>query len=519
VPHVLVEQNDGSVDHPRANTLNVRSMEIFRRWGIADEVRLAGMPEDYPHCALYITDLNGYELANVSRPHHGGTRPTMHSPERPQRCNQYWLDPVLRRNAIASGVSDIRHCTSFEHFDERDGKIVSRVRDTKSGAEYEIESEYLVACCGGRSSIRKSLGFQWIGEPTLEYNVNIFLRIPDFWKYHNKGKASLHFFIGPDGLWATLAHLDGREYLRLTVHGHQYYADPESIDVEGFVTRMLGRSIPFQVISTRRWIARDLIADRYRRGKIFLAGDAAHQNTPHGGFGLNTGLGDVLDLGWKIAANLDGWGGEGLLQAYEAERRAVAKRNLAQALAHLKVDQSMPREPNLLEPGERGDQARERLSSFIKEHKPRMLISDGIALGYCYDPSPICVSDGSALPPDDPMSYSPNAHPGSRAPHAWIGDNRSMLDLFGRGFVILKFGNATSTSALEKAFAGRRAPLETYEFADPILATLYGAALVLVRPDGHVAWRGHELPENCGALVDKVVGVEVRKPIGVKVDE
>src|SRR6266508_2524613 len=504
---LLVEQGDGAIAHPRGNAENARTMELFRRWGIADQVRAAGTPEDYPHTVLYLTSLTGFEIARIERPGHGGRAPTAASPERPQRCNQLWLDPILRDRALSFASVTLWLRCRFEELEQDDEGVVATVHDLATGERQRIAADYLVACCGGGSSIAKTLGIGMQGNPTLEYNLNIFFRTPELWSQHDKGKAALHFFVDAQGIWRTLVQLDGRELWRLGLRGKYYYDNADTVDASALINGVVGKPVPHQVVSALRWIARDLVAEKYRVGRVFLAGDAAHQNTPSGGFGLNTGMGDAADLGWKLAAALDGWGGSGLLATYETERRPVAERIVRQATGNFMRDRRRVSHPQIAEDSPEGARARREMGEAIVRSQAQVYVTDGTALGYVYDPSPICWADGSPPAVHSIMDYRPTTRPGARAPHAWLPDGRSTLDLFGRGFVLLRLGAGLADSAsLESAFGCRGVPLAVVAIADPGICALYQRRFVLVRPDGPVAWRSDAMPDDPLAVVDCVRG-------------
>jgi 2-polyprenyl-6-methoxyphenol hydroxylase-like FAD-dependent oxidoreductase len=503
----VVEQGDGSIAHPRANAENARTMELFRRWGIAERVKEAGTPLDFPHTVLYLTSLTGYEIARFDRPGHGGTARTAISPERPQRCNQLWLDPILRDFATSFPTVTLKMRTRFESFVEKDGGIVATVTDRESGETYTIEADYLVACCGGASSIQKTLGIAMSGVPTLEYNLNIFFRVKELWNYHDKGKAALHFFADAQGIWRSLVQIDGRELWRLGIRGQWHYENPDKVDAGAMITEMAGREIPHEVVSSLPWVARDLVADHYVKGRVFLAGDAAHQNTPSGGFGLNTGMGDVNDLGWKLAALVQGWGGPRLIDSYEADRRPVAARIVKQATGNFMRDRQRPSHPEIAMDTPAGAQARQAMGAAIVDSQAKVYLTDGTALGQVYEGSPIICEDGAPPAEASISDYRPTTRPGARAPHAWLAEDRSTLDLYGRGFTLVKLGaDALDSSAFESAFASRRVPLSMVSFDDPEICKLYERRLVLVRPDGHVSWRGDALPADPLAVVDRVRG-------------
>ncbi len=504
---LLVETTDGAVDHPRASALNSRTMEFCRRWGISEKVQKVGTPPDFPHTVIYVTSFTGHWIATVDRPHHGGgSEPLPETPERPQRCNQIWFNPVLREHLdTLPGVSQRLLCR-LEAI-ERDGEgYIGTLRDLTDDSLHRVASRYVVAACGGRSSVPKSIGVSMGPDSLLSHSINIFIRTPALWERHDKGKAALNFFVGQDGLWGGLTAQDGRDYWRLTLHGNKSYIDPATIDPHFWLRRAFGGDFEYEFLNMVAWARREWTAVRFQQDGVFLVGDAAHQNSPSGGFGLNTGMGDAIDLGWKLASAINGWSGPAMLDSYEIERRPVALRNVTEAADNYRR-YALPDTTLIEDPGPAGEALRKEIGEGLGESQRRQMVTDGIALGYRYDPSPICVPDGSAKPPDDFGVYTPTARPGSRAPHGWIAPGKSILDLFGDGFVLLRFGgDAPHADALAEAARLRGVPFAVEPIADPALADLYRAKLVLVRPDGHVAWRGDSVPGESLAVIDRVRG-------------
>jgi 2-polyprenyl-6-methoxyphenol hydroxylase-like FAD-dependent oxidoreductase len=508
----LVEEGDGTIYHPRANTVNSRTMEFCRRWGVAEEVRNAGAPPDFPSTILYLTGLRGYEIARIERPTYGGgdrgrLRPLATSPQRSERCNQLFFDPIMRGLAARLPSVNLRYRCRFETFEETEGGIVATVRDLAQDRVETIRARYLVACCAGRSAVPRALDVRWEGETVVDYHLNVFLRIDDLWQRHDKGKAAFYFFVNPKGNNPSLIELDGDRLWRLGIRLGAERIAPEDVDVAGIVKAVIGDGIPYEVISSLPWTCRSIVADKWQRGPVLLAGDAVHQHGPSGGFGMNTGLGDAVDLGWKLEAALAGWGGADLLASYEAERRPVAQRVVAEVRENQEEIVDDKDLAQIEEPGPAGDALRRRIGDEIVRRRTRVYISDGIALGYRYDPSPIVVPDGTPAPKDSVVEYAQTSRPGSRAPHAWLGEGRSTIDLFGKGFSLLAFGGAAGEGeALARAARSRDVPLAIHAIDDPAIAALYERRLVLVRPDGHVAWRGDAAPPDPAAIFDRVRG-------------
>lgn len=504
---VVIEQGEGPSDHPRASALNARSMEFMRRFGIADAVRAASAPEDFPHTALYCTSLNGYEIARIERPHHGGKGATPASPERPQRCNQLWLDPILRDLAASFASVQLCYRCRFEELTQNGDGVTATVHDLTADARCRILARYVVDCSGGHSAIRHGFGIGMSGSAYVGHHLSIFLRAPQLWEHHPMGKAALITFVEPAGLWRNLVMLDGRELYRFGISGKAFFDAPATVDADRLFAEVVGKAVPHEVLSIRRWSARNVVAERYRVGNVFLAGDAAHLNHPASGLGLNTGFGDAVDLAWKLEATLAGWAGANLLDSYQTERHPVGVRNVGHASMTYDSDRMRRPHPQIAQATAAGAAARRAMGEAILRTQTRKYITDGIALGYRYDPSPICCGEESPAPPLAASAYEPTSYPGSRAPHVWLAPARSTLDAFGRGFVLMRLGEAApDPGAIVRVFAERGVPLSILTVADPAIAALYERRLVLVRPDGHVAWRADATPADPCALVERVRG-------------
>ncbi len=503
----LVEQGDGTIYHPRANTVNSRTMEFCRRWGIAEEVRQAGTPPDFPLDIIYCTGLEGDLLARVDRPTYGGPMPLPTTPERSQRCNQLFFDPIMRRLAASFVGVRLRYRCRFELFTETADGVLCQVHDLAGDRRETIKARFLVACCAGRSSVPQALGVRWEGQPVLSYHLNVFLKIKELWTRHAMGKAAFYFFIDESGSGPSLIELDGKELWRLGLSTGQELVAPEKVDVPAIVSEFLGPDIPYELVSILPWTCRSVVADTWRRGNVFLAGDAVHQHSPSGGFGMNTGLGDAVDLAWKLAAAMAGWSGPALLESYEIERKPVARRIVREATENQGPLADKETLAFIRDRSPAGDRARRIVGDEIVRERTKVFVSDGLVLGYRYDPSPVIAPDGTPPPAESVSRYTPTARPGARAPHAWLGDGRSMLDLFGGGFVLLAFAGAGhAASPIAAAARARGVPLETIAIDDPAIAALYERRLVLVRPDGHVCWRADAPPADPLALVDRVRG-------------
>ncbi len=490
VKTTLIEQGDGTVDHPRTGLIAVRTMELARRWGIATTIREAGFPADYELSMVFCTSLSGHLLTREPYPSMARTPTPPETPEKKQRCPQSWMQPVLVEAAGSIPSSSLLYRHRLDGFSQDADGITAKVVDLETNEPLVIRAAYVIGCDGAAGGIREALGIEMKGR-LLSYSVNILIDAPDLVKQHPMGEAERYLFVGPDGTWGNLTVIDGDRTWRLTVLGSEEKMDLSTFDAEAWVRRALGNdSIPFCVTSVLPWRRSEMLASRFREGRVFLAGDALHTTSPTGGMGMNTGMQEVMDLGWKIEASLRGWGGPKLLESYEIERRPVAARNLAFSSSNFAAWKDVPDTSRILEVDDAAAQLRAEVGERMKLATRVEWESLGLQIGHRYDDSPICVPDGTPPTPDDYSDYVPTSRPGSRAPHAWLSEGRSTLDLFGTGFTLLVFGDKTDSQPLEAALEARGVPLRVERIELPEVTALYERKLVLVRPDGHVAWRG-----------------------------
>jgi 2-polyprenyl-6-methoxyphenol hydroxylase-like FAD-dependent oxidoreductase len=507
IESLLVERTDGVVRYSKMGGVAIRTMEFCRRWGIAEAVRGCGFPEEYPLHQVFCTSLAGYLLKDIPYPSMGKEPIPPESPERRQRCPQLWFDPVLAKAARECGRVTLRYQCELESLEQHANAVRGIARDVETGERVEIDAQYVIACDGAGSSIRRALRIDFEGE-VLSYSTGIYFRTPGLVNLHNKGPAERYMLIGPEGMWGNLTVVDGDAYWRLTVTGARTKVEATDFDAVGALKRCLGTdAIPFEIDAVMPWRRSRLVAERFSNERIFLAGDAAHVTAPNGGYGMNTGIGDAVDLGWKIEGALAGWAGPGLLKSYEPERRPVAWRNVNAAAANFANVTPSLDYSGVLDDTPAGDAKRREIGEAFDRGTRGEWETLGVVLGYRYDPSPVIVPDGTAPTPDDPRSYVPTSRPGHRAPHAWLQDGRSTLDLFGKGYVMLRFGrDAPDPAPFIAAATRRKVPLSVVDIADPAIAHLYERKLVLVRPDGHTAWRGDKVPVDPLAVIDTVRG-------------
>lgn len=505
VKSLLVEQTAAANDFPRMLFVNYRSMQHCRRWGIAAEVRArSSYPAHYPMDIAFTTGLGGREITRFAYPSHAAADLPDSVPEASQICAQGIFDRLLRETAERTPNTDIRFSHRLEDFTEDDEGVTLRVTDLTRQTALPVRADYLVACDGAASGVRQAAGIDMTGE-FHDYTVSVLFRAPDILRASTIEPARHFHIIGRNGFDGILNAIDGGTTWRMGFSGLTDEPDIETFDARTRIEQRLGLAVPMEVVAALAWVRATRTAVRYRRNRVFLAGDAAHSWSPTGGFGMNTGLSDAVDIGWKLAAVIKGWGGAGLLDSYDRERRPVCEKVLAEAkqnYVNLRIDADFAA---VTADGAAGDRARDDLAEKIQATIRREYETLGVQMGYHYDSSPIIVADSTTAPADRHDVYVRTARPGHIAPHAWLDDGRSTMDLFDQGFTLICFA-ATDSTGVSDAARRRGLPLAVVPIADDRIAAIYEKPLALVRPDGHVAWRGERLPDDPGALLDRVRG-------------
>ncbi|MGW2173339.1 FAD-dependent monooxygenase [Streptomyces sp. NPDC001705] len=481
---------------PRCKTLNVRTMEHLRRWGLAERLRSsAPLPTSWSQDVVFCTSLTGRELSRFTGVL--GLAPEGDRfPEIGQQAPQYVLEEVLReaveelapgRLVLGSKVVDVA---------EDDDLVTVTVEDVHGGRS-RVTADYVIGCDGPRSVVRDRIGSRYLGGEALRPNFGMVFKSPDLWKHVAHGPAVQYWVVSPaapalvgplnrtDTWWAIAFGVDRTSGEREARH---------------IIDAVAGRPVRAEVLSTDPWTARMQIVDRMRHGRIFLAGDAAHLNPPFGGHGLNTGIGDAVDLGWKLAAMLAGWGGADILDSYESERRPVQERVIREATANMRVLSTELLAADLDADDDAGARARRAAGARIQETKTAEFHSLDLVLGLRIATSPIA--------PAEPRGRPSATWAGARLPHVFLEDGRSLYDLLGDHLTLLTLGHGTPEAAIVDAARLRGVPLTVVRLQEPPAdyAELLGARLALVRPDQVVGWLGDEAPEDALGLVDTLSG-------------
>jgi len=496
VPCMLIERSDGTIEQPKMDLVGPRTMEFCRRWGIADRVRDAPYPGDYPQDCVYVTALNGYELGRERFPPRAQERCPPQSPQKRERVPQDMFDPILQRFVRTFSHVALRYRCELVSLTETAEGVRATVRDLPTGDTHEISADYLVGTDGGASRVRECAGITMSGNPALTHTTNVIFRCADFSALHDKGKAYRFIFIGPEGTWLTIVAINGGDRFRMSIVGSVEQVAHSEADIRSALQRAAGRDFDYEILSVMRWVRRELVADRFATDRVFIAGDAAHLMSPTGGFARGR------------AARLGRSGAAALLRGRAPAGPAL--RNAAAASANLTrmLSTREHRPPAaVFQAGSAGEAARSEYGRWFTETMRHEWFSIGYHLGYRYDASPIVWSDGTPAPPPENSTYTQTARPGARAPHGWLRDGRSTLDLFGQGFTLLRLGpDAPSGESIRMAAAQRGVPIRVVQIDEREIGELYQCRLVLVRPDGHVAWRADAPPMDPRALIEVVRG-------------
>jgi 2-polyprenyl-6-methoxyphenol hydroxylase-like FAD-dependent oxidoreductase len=512
---VVLEEDPEGPDFPKANATSSRTMEHYRRRGFSAEVRALGLVADHPQDVVYCTRLAGIELSRFSIPSRQQTidrsafgdygEESWPTPELPHRVQQMLIEPVLRKQAQSyPSVKLMCGWRGRSMAMDADGVDVAAypttIPDTEQ-SDIKIRARYAIGCDGPRSLVRKTLGIRYEGQSEEQREffggqmLSVFFRSSDLYQVLNKKKAWQYWAINRERRCLLIA-IDGVDKFLFALQLAPGQAVDE-VDYRAAMVAAIGAPFAVDLIGVAPWQAgHTLVADRFKSDRAFIAGDAAHLFTPTGGMGYNTSVDDAVNLGWKLAAVIQGWGGDALLESYEAERKPIAHRNTNFARSQADSVGLIKISPEVEASSQAGIEARAALGKALSKHVASEFNIPGLQLGLSYSDSPVVAREAIGSLIDDPNVYVPTARPGARAPHVWIkagdGDERSLFDALGRDFTLLYFdrahsGHSDTWSAMAKKID---IPLQAV-FCDSAQArTLYQAEFILIRPDHHVAWRG-----------------------------
>lgn len=503
---ILVEKNDAPLGWPKMERCNPRTMEIFRRLELADAIRAAGYPSDWPMDNYLVFSMAKPALMKLPFPTvaeakartaatNDGTLPL----EPYQIISQYTLEPLLKEAAEAMPNVDVRYGHEYLSFDQQGDGVRSEIL-TSSGERIEITSDYVVGCDGGASVVRKQLGFQLEGESKLEMHQALF-RCDELWDKVAVPKGRHYYRV--DTKWTFLIVQDSTRHF--TIHAA---VDHES-EMPKLFEAIVGAPVTYETLHIGKWTQRLMLSTNYFQRRVFIAGDACHLVIPTGGLGYNTGVGDAIDISWKLAATLQGWGGPKLLESYEVERRQVGARNVA-ASGRGNSARKVWRDayvPWIEDETPEGEAARKNLIDVASKEAHKSSSVVGCELGYRYAGSPIICEEPGEGPPHLIEKYVPTTWPGARLPHVWMKPDVSVHDCIKDEYTLLRMGKSPQKAdGLAAAFATIGAPFGVLDVPVQAAREVYGHDYVLVRPDLHVVWRGDKLPDAPDAIARTVTG-------------
>jgi len=519
VRSVVVNTETDTRFHPKGSTQNARTMEHYRRLGLTPAIRRVGLPAEHPTDVGYFTTLNGREIARLpmlseaEKMRRVKQAPvTDQQPEPLFRCNQMYVERELHAHLKTLPAVELRYGWRCTGFADRGDRVDVELEQVATGRRESRTCAYLVGADGGQGVVRRGLGIRYGGEvlnPQVYGSgatISTHLRAPALYERIVR-RFCWQYWIVNARVRSLLTALDGGNEFLFNTRCRSIDDPPDRDMIMRQLRGSIGEDVAVEFLAHTPWTAgQALVADEFGRGRVVLAGDAVHLFTPTGGFGMNTGIDDAANLGWKLAALVQGWGGPRLLASYEAERRPIAFRNTGHAKRLTRSMADVPVASEIEDDSAAGDAARaaagQVLSTFGEE-----FASIGVQLGARYDGSAIVAGDGTDPPPDDPAIYVPSACPGGRAPHVWMQDRSSLFDHFGRVFTLLRLpGCREDGAALVAAARRRNVALTVFDVAVPEARDLYERDMALIRPDHHVAWRGNRLPEDPDALLARVTG-------------
>jgi 2-polyprenyl-6-methoxyphenol hydroxylase-like FAD-dependent oxidoreductase len=493
---------------PKMERCNARTMELFRRMGVADRVRAAGLPADVPMdvfiCAGDLTRpplvRHAYpsvrELKQAGRQVNDGSMPL----EPYQLISQYTLEPLLRQIAESTPGVTVTFGAELAGF-AQDSDGVTATIHTSDGLERVVRAAYLAGCDGAGSTVRRQLGIELRGE-SLQTMRQALFHCPDLFARIPIGKGR-HYHFADDRSSFLIVQDDTRHFSL-----HATAASDEQMSL--LFEELAGMPVVYETLYVGQWTQRLMLADRYRDGRVFLAGDAAHLVIPTGGLGMNTGVGDAVDLAWKLAGTLHGWGGPWLLESYQAERRPIGARNVAASRKASRGRRAWRAawRPEITDDSEAGARARAELAEVADREQRWSNDLLGIELGYRYASSPLIAEEDGQGPDPDSFTYTPTTWPGARLPHIWLDDGTAIADHLGRCYTVLHTPESQAPARqLARAFAATGAPFATFEMHAAAAGPVYGDhPLILVRPDLHVVWRGRDRLLQPGALAALATG-------------
>ena len=503
----------------KCNHISARSMELFRSLGISEDLRAAGLPDDYPHDVSYRTSTLGEEIARIHIPgrttrltDHSGPDGNWPTPEPPHRINQRFIEPILRQHVQKEALITCLYRHQVLGFTQDENKVSAQVQNLElpGTSAFTLHATYMVGCDGGRSMVRKGIDAKLVGDEVVQRVQSTCIRAPQLISKMKVPPAWAMFTVNPRRSGNIYA-IDGKEVWLIHNYLRDHEADFESVDRDWAIRAILGvdDDFEYEVMSKEDWFGRRLVSDKLQQGRVFVAGDAAHLWVPYAGYGMNAGLADASNLAWHLAAQLELWASPLALSAYQKERHPITEQVSRFAMNHAHAMSKRRREipANLEDNTPEGEMARTTFGKDLYELNVQQYCCAGLNFGYFYDQSPIMLYDDETAPDYSMGSFTPSTVPGCRAPHFWLAEGRSLYDELGKAYTLLclKPVEPSALAWLTNAAAQARMPLKIMDLSGlDNVPPAYKHPYVMVRSDTHTVWRGHEITQT---LADELVAV------------
>ncbi|MEU3273293.1 FAD-dependent monooxygenase [Saccharomonospora sp. NPDC006951] len=512
VSAVVLEENP-YLDPPnvKCNHVSARTMEALRRFGLADRVRAAGLPGDHPQDIAFLTAVTGTEFGRIPIPSAAaradgtgeGPDTTWAAAESAHRVNQRFLEPILEEHVASLGNISLRNETKAVSIAQDEDGVAVEI--TPSGSQdgretATLRGKYLIGADGGRSLVRKSIGSRFHGDPVLQHVQSTCIRMPGLYEHMSAGKA-WGYYVYNARRSGHVYSIDGVETFLVHTYLTEEEAERQEVDRDKAIRDILGIGPQhrYETVSREDWVARRLVADKFREGRVFIAGDAAHLWVPYGGYGMNAGIADGLNLSWLLAAVVTGWADEKILDAYVAERQPITDQVSRFAMSHLRKITATSLPSALEAQGSEGEAARGEFGKLAYELNVQQFAAAGLNFGYSYEDSPIIVADGTA-PGYTMGTYTPSTVPGCRLPHHWLADGSSLYDELGPWYTLIALDKTAEAEAWAREARAAGLPITVVPLPEARDDPAFPTTFVIARADQHVAWRGRALPPEVSTL-------------------
>jgi len=514
---ILVEARAaGEPPSAKCNTVAARTMETFHRLGVAEAVRAAGLPDDYPTDTIYCTSLTGHELTRIRMPARAErAQPGFADSHWPTsqsmvRVSQLYLEPILYARVRELPQITVLNRTAVEGYDQDASGVTAHCRD--EGGAFMVRAAFLAGCDGGRSTVRRAMGVSLAGDAEIARTRSTLIRAPGLRALWGDRRPAWMSWVQNPRRSGTVVAIDGRDVWlvhRGVGHGQAF----EDVDFDQSIRDVLGvgEAFAWEVLNHEDWIGRRMVAERFRDGRVFIAGDAAHLWVPFAGYGMNAGIADAMALSWLLSAALQGWCDPAMLDAYQAERQPITEQ-----VSHFAMDKVLENvaalrsggggvPPALEADSPEGETIRAFVGRRLYDINLPQMAPEGLNFGYFYDASPIIAYDGEAAPAYDMGGFTPSTAPGCRLPHFRLADGTSIHHRLGPDYSLIRFDPTLDAAPLVAAARVAGLPLAMVDAprpADPV----FTHPLLIVRGDQHIAWRGRRPPADPAVLVDRLRG-------------